>query len=291
MVKKISVIIPLFNEEKTIKDCLESLIKQSLRPWEIIIVDDGSTDGTEKEVLCFVQNDSSRQIATAPPRRGLAMTVKFFKQEHRGAGAARNLGVKYSKGDILVFIDGDMRFHPDFLNELTKLIREGRSRGTFSKQEFIANWNNIWARFWNYRRGLTEPRSVPEDYPSFSPVFRAILKSEFEKAGGFDERKGYNDDWSLSEKLGYKATETKAVFYHNNPESLFEAIKQARWEAKRKYKWGIWGIWGIWARGFRRLNTENSLLKTFGYLLFLVVVNTAGIIGGLEFYFLKKVEK
>lgn len=279
MIRNISVIIPVYNEERTIKACLESLGNQSLPPQEVILVDDGSTDKTLKIL-------SKIRIIT------VIKVIKVIRQKHLGAGAARNAGAKRAKGDILVFIDGDMRFHKTFLEDLTSQIKEGKTEGTFSKLEMIANWNDVWARFWNYRRGLMEPRAVPRDYPDESPVFRAILKNEFERAGGFDEKKGYNDDWSLSERLGYKAVETKAMFYHSNPESLAEAMRQTRWEAKRKYKCGILGGLGNLGKGLSQLTKiEDSFLKTTLYLLFLLTVNLSATIGAYEYYLFKKVEK
>jgi len=152
---KISVIIPIYNEASVIDACLQSLSKQTYRDLEIIVVDDGSTDGTLSNI------------------RG----VKLLKQEHEGPGAARNLGVKESLGEIIVFVDADMVFKEDFIEKLIKPITGGVTKGTFSKDEYVSNWNSVWARCW----------------------------SEFERVGGFDVTRGYNDDWSLSEKLGYKA--------------------------------------------------------------------------------------
>ena len=187
-----------------------------------------------------------------------------------------------------------MRFHPKFLEELTEPIRAGKSKGTFSKSEFIGNWDNLWARFWNYQKGIYQPRAIPADYPEIAPVFRAILKTEFERAGGFDENRGYTDDWSLSEKLGYKAAATRAVYYHDNPASLTEVFWQAKWAAKRKYKWGIWGMWGRLGRetwslilnGEVLAETKFSLLVL--YPVFLAVYGAAAIIGAVEFLAMNK---
>lgn len=278
----ISVIVPTYNEEKTILRCLEALGEQALKPKEIIIVDDGSTDGTEREILRFAQNDQR---------------VKIFKQHHKGPGTARNLGASKATGDILVFVDADMRFSPTFLDELTTPIREGKSKGTFSKEEYVSNWTNRWARFWNYRKGLFDLRAIPADYPNRAPVFRAILKSEFEKAGGFDESRGYDDDWSLSERLGYRATAIKAMYYHDNPDSLRDVFLQARWATKRRGKFGVFGVLGrlvkaipIWAtpvfiwrivvRGSWIMDTMRE--RIFGGLLFSLAAQTGEIIGILE---------
>jgi glycosyltransferase involved in cell wall biosynthesis len=267
----ISVVISVYNEGEAVGRCLETVRGQSLQAKEIIIVDDGSTDRTGDEIL--------HEIAT--PRRGGARNdVIVLRQKHRGAGAARNAGAARAPGGILVFGDADMRFHPKFLEELTEPIRKGKSKGTFSKSEFIGNWDNLWARFWNYQKGIYEPRAIPADYPETAPVFRAILKTEFDKAGGFDEARGYTDDWSLSEKLGYRATTTKAVYYHDNPASLREVFWQAKWAAKRKYKWGILGVLGNLVRGFPWRCPANEVVF---YPVFWAVYGVATIIGAMEF--------
>lgn len=290
--KDISVVIPVYNEEKIIGQCLESLGRQTLKPKEIIVIDDGSTDGTLKEI----------GIATAR-RGGPRNDVVVLRQGHRGAGAARNLGVSKSTGEILVFVDADMTFSRTFLADLTAPIWEGKSKGTFSKLEYIANWNNRWARFWNYAKGIYEPKAIPADYPDKAPVFRAVLKSEFNKAGGFDDSRGYNDDWSLSEKLGIKATVAKAGFYHHNPESLSEAFIQARWTGRRKYKFGFFGglikefpLWAVGIgviriiRGKGKIGESLLSLLTL-YPLFLLVTKSAATLGAVEFAFRGKPSK
>jgi hypothetical protein len=188
-----------------------------------------------------------------------------------------------------------MTFSRTFLADLVKPILEGKSKGTFSKLEYIANWNNRFSRFWNYAKGIYEPRSIPLDYPETAPVFRAILKSEFDKVGGFDESKGYNDDWSLSEKLGIKATETKAGFYHYNPENLSETFTQSRWTGRRKYKFGILGglikEFPLWSAGIgvirairNREKINDGLLSLLTlYPLFLIVIKSAATVGIIEF--------
>lgn len=223
----ISIIIPTYNEEKDIKKCLESLMKQSLTDFEIIVVDDGSTDQTVAVINSLVTNHYS--------------LITLLHQKHLGPGAARNLGAKEASGEILIFVDADMTFGKDFLRLLTKPILTGESNGTFSKEEFVANWDNVWARCWNINEGWVERRRYPKNYPDKQKVFRAILKSEFERVGGFTPG-GYNDDWSLSAKLGYAAAAAPgAVFYHQNPASLQEVFFHAKWVGKRPYKLGLTG--------------------------------------------------
>lgn len=246
---KISIIIPTFNEEKHIKECLESLLKQDYSEFEIIVVDDGSTDKT-REIL---QNFSQKQ------------QIILLKQNHLGPGHARNLGASCAGGEILVFVDADMSFTESFLHELVKPIIEGKTRGTFSKEEYVANWNKKLARFWQYNRGIFEPRMIPDDYPTHAPIFRAILKSEFQKVHGFDAEIGYTDDWTLSRKLGYESdVVTNAKYYHYNPDTLSEVFWQAKWIGKNEY------ISGSFLRRIKSL-LQYNLISSFIKGLFISI--------------------
>ncbi len=216
----ISVIIPVYNEQQNIKTCLESLKNQTVDNFEIIVVDDGSTDQTISEI--------NKQKLTNTK-------IRLIKQEHLGPGAARNLGASQSKGEILVFVDSDMTFDENYLFELIKPINNGLTKGTFTKEEYISNWKNPWARCWNYNQNIKDKRRIPENYPDESPVFRAIKKSVFDSVHGFD-RIGYTDDWTLSRKIGKKATLVEnAVCYHQNPDSLNNIYLKAQWIGKNEF--------------------------------------------------------
>jgi glycosyltransferase involved in cell wall biosynthesis len=216
---KISVIVPVFNEEKYIEKCVESLLVQEYPDFEIIIVDDGSTDNT----LQILNGFASRQ------------QIILLRQDHLGPAHARNLGNSCAGGEILVFVDADMTFEKKFIEELTAPLNSGKSKGSFSKEEYVANWNNNFARFWQYNRGIYSDRMIDKEYDKEAPVFRAILKSEFEKVHGFDDI-GYTDDWSLSRKLGYKSVACLgAKYFHNNPENYTEVWHQAEWIGKNEF--------------------------------------------------------
>lgn len=214
---QISVIIPTYNEQGTIKKCIKSLKDQSYKQLEIIIVDDGS-------------NDNTLSILKKTPG------ILLFSQNHQGPGTARNLGSKKAKGEILVFADADMTFDKDFIKDLTEPIVQKKTIGTFSKNELNANWQKPWSACWNINRGWPVERLIPKNYPNVAPVFRAILKSQFEKVEGFTTDGDYTDDWSLSKKLGKKSTlASGAIYYHANPESLKEVWNQARWIGKNRF--------------------------------------------------------
>jgi len=272
MKKLISVIIPVYNEQTAISACLSSL--QSLqgpspKSVEIIVVDDGSTDQTVELVGKF--------------------KVTLLKQNHQGPGAARNLGAKKAGGDILVFVDADMTFAPDFVEKLTAPIREGKTQGVFNTDEFVSNYQNVWSHCWNLNQNLTSNRRMNPKSIHDVRDFRAITKQEFAKVGGFSLT-GYTDSRTLVEKLGYLPTPVAgAVSYHANPASLSEVFFQARWIGRRPTRFGLVGKLLNLVRYSLPVSvivgmTKEILYQRAGFLLFKVVYDLgffSGIITGL----------
>lgn len=278
---KVSVIIPTYNEERVIAACLKSLSAQSYKDMEIIVVDDGSTDKTGSILR--------RAVGT--------YGVKVFGQDHKGAGEARNLGSSHAKGNVLIFIDADMTFEKAFVKNLIEPILKGESKGTWSREEHVENWESDLARCWNINEGWEKGRRHPKKYPKTQKVFRAILKSEFDRVGGFDPSRGYSDDWSLSEKLGYEATEAKgAVFYHKNPDNLGEIFFQAKWIGKRRYKLGKIGALYALIRASLPESLWQGVVKAIMnkepvFFIFKIVYDFGVFVGILEHLLTGKVSK
>ncbi len=100
---KVSVIIPIYNEESHLQQCLDSVLAQTLQEIEVLCVDDGSTDRTPEMLQAYASKDTR---------------VHVFRQQNQYAGAARNLGMKYARGRYLSFLDGDDYFEPDMLEKM-----------------------------------------------------------------------------------------------------------------------------------------------------------------------------
>lgn len=107
----ISVVIPLYNKEKSISATLESVLAQTYTDYEVIIVDDGSTDNSLKIVRERVKELESERVGV-------------IHQNNSGVSAARNAGILAAKGDYVAFLDGDDLWNREFLKELVQLIEE-----------------------------------------------------------------------------------------------------------------------------------------------------------------------
>jgi glycosyltransferase involved in cell wall biosynthesis len=228
----LSIIIPTYNEEKDIGDCLNSLKEQSYKNFEIIVVDDGSTDKTREIVGKFKK-------------------IKLIEGEHKGPGFSRNLGAKKAKGEVLIFVDADMTFDKDYLKNLLKPILENEKViGTTHDYEEATNLDSIWSRCWG---------NVRVDYRGESNegvIFRAIRKNKFLEFKGFNPKYGYADDQTFWYEQKVKPVVAKNTnCYHKNPETLKEVYVQSKWigaSIKNKF-------------------TENLILKhIFPILLILV---------------------
>ena len=129
---KVSAIVPAYNEEAAIGECLDSLLAQTLDELEILVIDDGSTDGT---------------VAKAESR-----VVRVVSIPHRGPAVAKNIGVAAASGEVVAFIDADLVLDQDCLERLCGPILSGASAGTYTRDISVANPENGWADCWTLNR-------------------------------------------------------------------------------------------------------------------------------------------
>lgn len=131
---KVSVIVPVYNIEVHLKQCLDSIVAQTINDLEIICVDDGSTDTSLQILQKYAAEDSRFRIIT---------------QANAGPGAARNAGLKIATGEFLIFLDSDDWFEADFLELMVKRAEETAADVTICRAvEFDAGTGTDIASEW-----------------------------------------------------------------------------------------------------------------------------------------------
>lgn len=181
----ISVIIPLYNKENYIKNTIKKVLAQTFQKFEIIIVNDGSTDNSVSIVKTFKDN-----------------RIKLIDKENGGVSLARNIGVENAKHDYIAFLDADDEWLPHHLEEIYSLINE---YGDVARV-FVTNF----ARKYDDGRVIPNRHKFELAKGIISNYFKIVLKKgvnhtsavcmskeAFIKAGGFDVRISRGEDVDL----------------------------------------------------------------------------------------------
>lgn len=105
----ISIIVPCYNQAQYLDECLQSVLDQTYKNWECIIVNDGSPDHTEEVAMKWVEKDSR---------------FHYFKKENGGVASARNFGIEKAKGDWILPLDGDDKINRNYLSLAAEKIKE-----------------------------------------------------------------------------------------------------------------------------------------------------------------------
>lgn len=199
--KEISIIIPIYNTEKYIKECIDSIRKQSIKNIEIICIDDGSTDDSVEII---------KEYKSIDPR------VSLYQQSHKGVSSARNLGLKYATGEYVIFIDSDDYLIENRLGAIYKtakqcdadiLVFSGRTTNRFLADEWIFNCFSVRECF--YERYDSD--IIFSEDGVFPMVWNKMFRTVFLKSSGvlFDERLKIAEDHLFDLMIFPKAQRVK----------------------------------------------------------------------------------
>lgn len=119
---KVSVIVPVYNVEKYLRKCLDSLVNQSFHDFEVIIINDGSLDNSQKIIDEYVKKYDF---------------IKGYKKKNGGLSSARNYGLKYAKGDYVLFVDSDDYIEDDMLKLLYDSTKKNKSDIVVSEFNYV----------------------------------------------------------------------------------------------------------------------------------------------------------
>lgn len=221
---KVSVIVPVFNTEKYLGACLNSISRQSLANIEIICVDDGSTDSSP---------DILREYAARDPR------IRIVTQENRGAGAARNAGMDIASGKYYSFLDSDDYYDTDMLSRMVKTAEDTGAEVTICGSYIVNESTGVKSEFSKSLRteilpsDCFSPSEIKDDIFGFSMgwAWDKLFLAEHVDSLRFQEIGSNNDVYFVftsmasSEKI---AIEHKSLCYHrkNTNNSLQDRIAE-----------------------------------------------------------------
>jgi glycosyltransferase involved in cell wall biosynthesis len=168
----ISIIIPVYNDPKGLRDTLESLVDQEYEDYEILPVDNNSNDNTAEVIEEFENKYPD-------------LVKGYEENEVQGSYAARNKGVRKAKGDIICFLDADMWVDDDYLSKVSEYFNKTQVKYSGCNVKIISKKETIWARY-NEATGFNIEESIENN---FAQTCCLICKSEiFEKVGLFDDQ-------------------------------------------------------------------------------------------------------
>jgi glycosyltransferase involved in cell wall biosynthesis len=173
----ISVVIPVFNAERFLAEAIGSVLAQSRPPFELIVVDDGSTDG-------------SAAVAERFPE------VTLIRAEHRGVSVARNTGVEHSTGDLIAFLDADDLMKPDRLERQAAVLAQRPDLDfVLGRAELIVEDGVELPEFITAKLAPM----AGDDHDPYYAMTVLIRREAFDRVGPFDPglRLGQDGDWLM----------------------------------------------------------------------------------------------
>ena len=211
----VSITVPTYNNQETIVQCVESLVSQQYRPLEVVVVDDGSTDGTSGLAKNLTQRFEN---------------IRLVQTEHFGASHARNVGIRESVGEILLFADADAMYSSDYLTKGLQIILADPGIGG------VCVTGTIWIRKNTFiSRGIALEYEMKQRFLSdgkWEPYFAFLYTREsLVKAGGFDEELFQGEDKDLFQRVkaaGYRIGLVQGFnWFHQYPQDLRSLLSRS----------------------------------------------------------------
>jgi len=167
----VTTIIPAYNREAFVGRAIESVLEQTQSDFELVVVDDASTDRTVEVVEAY---DDER-----------VHCLRF--ETNRGANAARNAGVEYATGEYVTFLDSDDEYDPMFLETVIEYLSDAPDSvgGVYTSRRQVRDGREVDVDLAN--QVLTEPQSVVRDYRAYGFSNWALRADVFDSVGPFDE--------------------------------------------------------------------------------------------------------
>lgn len=228
----VSIVIPVWNQADQVFRCLKSLEQQTYQPREVIMVDDGSTDGLASRITQYASH--------------IRVPIQFHRfEQNKGAPAARNEGARHAKGEYIIFLDADIVMEPTFLEKMVQVLE------THPEAAFVYSAHYFgWKMFPCYPFDVERLKKM--NYIHTSSLMRRSIFPEF------DESLKRFQDWDLWLTLAKQGM--KGIWI---PEPLFRIRtggSMSRWMPKVFYKIK-WPILGYTPRQMIRYHDAKEIIK------------------------------
>lgn len=247
-IHKISLIVPAYNEEITISSCIKSMLNLNYPDYEVIVVDDGSSDDTFNEASKFIDEK-----------------LKVIYQKNSGKPGAVNTGIKNASGDIVITVDADSKLHPDALKWISRRFSRNHRLGAVAGNVKIDKPKGLL----KILQSLEYTISINLGRKSQSllhcvmivPGAIAALKTEVVKEVGYFSLDTFAEDFDITMSVlqaGYHVEyESRAIAFTQAPESIEDFMKQRR-------RW-FRGMMQVLAKHQRMyLNRKNGIVGLVG---------------------------
>ena len=249
---KLSIILPIYNCEKYVEECINSILQQSFEDFELIIVNDGSTDGSFEKCSQF----------RAEQR------VRIINKENQGVSIARNIGFSYATSPYIMFVDSDDILENDMLEMMyNKIINDKTDLCVCGIKNFYEN--SIKDETWGYRSGIYSKKEYVDILLKFftnpfigGPFAKIFSRRILAKGIAFEEHESFAEDFVFNMKY-LRFVNNISILEHpyylrraDNPDSLSKSkrLQIPLWERK-KY------VFTEWNKTLAKLS-ENSLQDT-----------------------------
>ena len=243
MIPQIRIVVPAFNAETYLTQTLDSVLAQTISSWELVVVNDGSSDGTAALAGCYARRD---------PR------ICLLSQENHGVSAARNLGAAGTHAEFLIFLDADDVWEPDALAALLDTLHaHPEAPAAYGLARYIGKQGEpiepgVCEGHQQFRLGLENGEVIvwPPDRPTTFAVEAVmervmtcgtvlIRREAFEKAGSFDTDLRMWEDWDfwlrLSRVGGLVFTQTLVLGYRRhdtNVSGQLDLLEAGEWRVR-----------------------------------------------------------
>ena len=257
----ISIIIPCFNAEKTLENCLQSVVQQSYANLEIIIIDDGSTDETSLIYNKFQSNDER---------------ILVLKQQNSGVSKARNTGVKAATGDYICFVDSDDWAELNYCSELySLLVGENADISIVEASYEDENGNVLCSKPISDEKIFDGNRALVlllEDREIQSHPWGKLFKADLLKNVHFPENLKCFEDYSTLFKIFNKAVKVvksneKLYHYIQREDSLSHNLSP---ETAYQFFLAIMEVFEFW-RNSAKVGDRNKIVKNIVRKLLMVL--------------------